>query len=225
MNKLILLIPFLTITMGVAFAQSEIDYLKIFNEGLELVNEGKSNEAMKKFDQVLENNPNNTHSLIAKGNLLAQQGRYLEAHGFFFKAFNIDTSDQIARNNINLVLKHLKNIPIEGSVEIQIRDPNGFLVSFVKTNPGQLRMLDDDIIKNFIQTWEIKDTFTRDDKKFEVRQLVKHDSINSNSVWGNTGLLSDKNPYYMVLAAAHWGFPVGIGDTIISTYTVIVPVG
>jgi len=29
---------------------------------------------------------------------------------------------------------------------------------------------------------------------------------------------------FMILVAPHWGFPVGIGDTIVSTYTVIVPV-
>jgi hypothetical protein len=112
---------------------------------------------------------------------------------------------------------------VEGYAEIQIRDSNGFLVSFVKTNPGQMRILEHPEVENRIQQWEIVDTFSRGDKNFEVRKFTHSQRIPTDSVWGNTGFTSSLNPYYFVVSAAHWGYPVAFGDTIIVTWTITLP--
>jgi tetratricopeptide (TPR) repeat protein len=223
MNKLLFLIPLLSITMTVAVAQSELNYEQIYNEGIALLEEGKDAAALQKFDQILNEDSNIKPALIAKGNLLAENEYYLEGHAYLYKAFSLDTNDNVVRANLNRVNQILKPHLIEGHAEIQIRDSNGYLVSFVKTNPGQIQMLEHPSVYGTISTWNVMDTFTRDGKEFQTFQFTDTANVPTNSVWGNTGLSSPLNPYFMVISAAHWGYPVSIGDTLTVTWTVTLP--
>ncbi len=79
------------------------DAEKNYNEGLSLYNQKKYDEAIVKFEQVLELDPDHKeakeyliYSLQDKGAQLSDQGRHSEAITCFDKAISIDPNDNVS---------------------------------------------------------------------------------------------------------------------------------
>jgi len=79
-----------------------------YNEGLNLYNQGKYDEAIAKFDSALEIDPNNKEAYYLKGSSLDKIGRYSEAIASFDKAITIDPNYALAWQNKGLAQYKLK---------------------------------------------------------------------------------------------------------------------
>ncbi len=68
-----------------------------YNKGIELINSGSSEEAIKAYDKALEINPNYADAWSGKASALGFQGKHLEAIAAFDKA--IESYDKIIKVN------------------------------------------------------------------------------------------------------------------------------
>ena len=98
---LVILISFPTI---LAFADSENDKTLLHDKGVELLQLGKSEEAISYFDKVLEIDPNDLKALNNKGAALGNLGKSEEAISYFDKVLEIDPNHIDALNNKGSVL-------------------------------------------------------------------------------------------------------------------------
>ena len=94
---------------------------KYYNEGVTLYNQKRYDEAIAKFDNALEIDPNYEkakkllcHSWCGKGDNLSEKGEYSEAITCYDKAIGIDPNDARAWNNKGVELSKL-----ERSIEAQ----------------------------------------------------------------------------------------------------------
>ena len=63
---------------------------KLFNKATDCLQEGKNDEAVEIFDQLIEREPDNVHFLNGKGSGLMQSGYLDEAEEMFDKSLNIE---------------------------------------------------------------------------------------------------------------------------------------
>ncbi|HSF49968.1 MAG TPA: tetratricopeptide repeat protein [Nitrososphaeraceae archaeon] len=94
------------------FVDSEL--IDIIKKASNLIDSGKTDEALKCYDQVLSIDPNNLSALNDKGYLLNKLGRYNEALEYFNKALSIDPTyvDALLNkgNSLSCLNKHDKAI-------------------------------------------------------------------------------------------------------------------
>ena len=113
--------------------------------------------------------------------------------------------------------------PVDGFLEIIVRDSNGRLISYLKTD--NLHLSDLEIAKNFVDNWPIKKVITRNDGEFKVLQRVTTQDIDYGKAIGDTGIyLNLEEIKIWILMALHNQFLVEKGDTVTNIYTIFRPV-
>jgi len=120
-------------------AQTQLENLnldELNNIGLELLQQGKYEEAIRYFDQVLKVESNNISALSNKGAAYSQTGNYEEALKFFNKALEVNSSDVDVLSNKGAALFNLGKIDeskfvIEQILEIE---PNNIKILLIKAD-------------------------------------------------------------------------------------------
>jgi len=173
------------------------------------------------FESILDEEPNHVGAILGKGKVLAEKGNFYEAIPYFVKARQIEPENEIARFNLEISQKQLVYAIVEGSIEIQLRDSNGFLVALFKTN--EVFVLDHEVAKNLVNTWDVKKIISRGEQQFEKRQLEIEEIITRNTVRGRTGILFPQH-HTMLIYGTHWGYPIEDGDHLTVLYTIVKPI-
>ena len=118
--------------VSINFAYGEITEIEtLFNKGTAFLKEGSFEEADSIFKSILDEEPNHVGTIIGKGKVFAEQGNFYEAIPYFVKARQIEPENEIAKLNLEISPKQLVYAKVEGSIEIQLRDSNGFLVALL----------------------------------------------------------------------------------------------
>ena len=87
---------FFLLTTSVVCAKTTLEWI---DEGIQLSNEGKYEEAIEAYDKAIEINPQDTNAWYNKGNDLCNLGKYEEALNAYDKVIEINPQDVDAWNN------------------------------------------------------------------------------------------------------------------------------
>lgn len=183
------------------------------NKGSILLQLGNFSEAIDSFDTSLKLDPNNPITLNNKGTTLMQLDEIDLALSLFDQALAIDPTYQSATENIKTALGTRTFLPIDGYVEIVVRDKTGTLVAFIKTD--NLDMIDHFIAKNTIKSWpkiEKDSTDNKDDASF----YFKADNllITKQSAYGVFGVMIRDVPDAYMIRSHYNMIPTENGDTL-----------
>ena len=196
------------------------------NKGVSLGNLQQYKEAISYFDKVLEIEPDNVDALNNKGAALIKLGKYLEAIASFDKVLEIEPDNAVATSNKKVVVNRNNAYRLsEGekekfliSVEIQIKDSEGHLVTYIETN--RITVPNQDLLDIVLDTAFLeKSTITKNGQQYEMTKIKSlgkfkgHDTAASITgfLWGQEWLLY----------AVHDGYPLVEGDTTSSIWTII----
>jgi len=83
----------------------------IKDEVIDLLSQGKRNEALRSLDKIIENNPEDLFALHNKGTVLASLDRYVEALAYFEKALSVAPNDEQTQQAHKEVLAKLQAEP------------------------------------------------------------------------------------------------------------------
>ncbi|MBN1760193.1 MAG: tetratricopeptide repeat protein [Chitinispirillaceae bacterium] len=87
-----------------------IDDVSLWRAGMSFEEAGDFDNALTRYRQALELNPENVKALISAGNILEKRGKTDDALNHYTRAFQLDSSDAIARINIGNIFLNRGNI-------------------------------------------------------------------------------------------------------------------
>jgi len=162
------------------------NFSAIVNKGIALFSIGKYQEAIPYFDKALEIDPNNAITLNNKGAALEKIGKIHEAFQLFRIAQIIDPNYELAKSNLEKVSLQLGYEPIEGTMQIIVRDQHGNLVANMKNS--KLEILNHPYSQNALDNWDFKGIVNRNDQQYEVIQKIHtyYPSKESAFLWYNS---------------------------------------
>lgn len=91
-----------------AFAQFSAEAIYSYNAGIQLYNQGKSGEAIRKFQDATAIDPQYASAYYNMGSIYYQMAQYDKATAMFNKALSLTPNDQQARYNLALCLEKKK---------------------------------------------------------------------------------------------------------------------
>ncbi len=195
------------------------------NKGAILAILEKYDEALVQFDKVLEIDPKHILGLYNKGRTLAHLERFEEA------LYHLDNAIILDPNHLpTFILKQSilgkTQTPIEGIIQIQIRNSQNQLVGYVESN--RLYYYKYYTIEQYLQSLPVKQIVTYEGDNFaivEVEFIQEYPELSrTDNVWGNSYIyLALENSTFPGVGGNHFGFPVVEGDTTITTWKFILP--
>ena len=236
------------------------------NKGAVLFQLGKLEEAIPYFDKVLEINPNHIGALNNKGSVLVELKRSEEAIPYFDKVLEINPNDLYALSNKGDAFFQLHNMKdalssyqtvlkiepdydfsrvevvdnssdyqsIEGKLETVVYNSEGQFVTYLVSE--KFHVLDNPWAENEINSWTLKETITRDGKKYDVLQIISQHTSEEDTFPGSSGFtitlqkkvnsdteVSPTKKIWLV-RALHNVYPIKTGDFTTNIYTVFRPV-
>jgi tetratricopeptide (TPR) repeat protein len=88
-------------------------------EGIQLAKEQKFDDALRIFNKITESYPDNDIVWVAKGKVLANLGRNMDAYQAFDTALKINPGNNSAKSNINVIVQHInEEIPMPEPIAI-----------------------------------------------------------------------------------------------------------
>lgn len=88
-------------------------------EGIQLAKEQKFEEALRVFDKITEFYPDNDIVWVAKGKVLANLGRNMDAYRAFDTALKINPRNDSAKSNIRIIVQHInEEIPMLEPIDV-----------------------------------------------------------------------------------------------------------
>ena len=152
------------------------------NKGGVLLQLGKTDEAISYFDKVLEMNPNHIGALINKGLTLLKVDKAKESISYFAKVAKIDPNYDLKQHKLRDIKSFF--VPIDGFVEITVRNSQGSLATHIRT--PNLGVLDFDIANDAIDQIPITKIVNRDGQDFEVHEVTRISSAEKDGVNGGS---------------------------------------
>ena len=195
------------------------------NKGAILAILEKYDEALVQFDKVLEIDPKHILGLYNKGRTLAHLERFDEALLNLDKVIILDP-DHIPTFILKQSILEKTQTSIEGIIQIQIRNSQNQLVGYIESN--RLIYYKYYTIEQFLQNLPVKQIVTYEGDKFaivETEYISEHAKLSrTDNVWGNSYIyLRNENSTFPGIGGNHFGFPVEVGDTTITTWKFILP--
>jgi len=175
-------------------------------------------EAQSYFDKALEINPAFVNALNNKAELLIKLEKYEEAFTPLNQVMKIDPGNKKAIANLEFIEFRLDYNLIDGFMEIQIYNSQGYLVTHFVS--GNLWLLNNTLAEDVINTFPVKKTINRDGQEYEVLQRKGVIAENADSTPGRTGFSFSYNSQVMLVYSTHYQFVVEKGDVFVY-YTTI----
>jgi len=192
------------------------------NKGKSLFGQGHKKQAIKYFDKALEINPDYVDALINKSTSLIELRKYHDAFTPLNNVMRIDPGNEKATAYLLFIKFRLDYISVDGFMEIQVYNSQGFLVTHFVTR--DLYILNNTITENAINAFPVKKIFNRDGQEYEF--LQKRGVINEKegSTPGRTGFSFGYNTEVMLAYATHYQFVVEAGDVVVYYTNIFRPV-
>lgn len=190
----------------------------------ELVRFEKIEEAIPIIDKVLEIEPENTEALFLKGRTFLIDRNWNDAVTYFDKVLRITPGNKIAQTNFQLATVALGMIPIDGYLDVKVRDSEGRLVSNILVE--NLYVLNHTLGISLLDNWPVTQQVTRNENQFEVLQYEQNSTVNLQYVWGGASHYGFRYPYEpdsWLLRGNFWQYYVDKGDLVTFVYTVFRP--
>lgn len=87
-------------------------------QGVQLAKDGQYLEALKIFEKLIDEEPGNDAAWVAKGKVLTNLGRYMDAFRAFDSALKINPQNKNAKANIEIAMQHVNDeIPMPESTQ------------------------------------------------------------------------------------------------------------
>ena len=221
--KLLVVLILISLSSIPVFAESENDIEILNDKGRELFALGELEKAISYFDQALEIEPDNVTILNDKGNALNSLEKYYEASKIFDKVLEIIPENFIAETGLKLAKKILYE-PIDGMLEITIRNSQGNLIGYITTT--DIQFLDHDVGKKIMDQWKVKEIVTRDGQDYEVIQDVIGIVVLEEERKSYTKM-DYRNPsdvYTKIVFGQHNAFQLDKGDRVSLFFTLFRPI-
>jgi len=190
----------------------------------ELVRIEKNDEASPMIDKVLEMKPNNEEALFLKGRTYFIENDFYNATTYFDKVLTINPENKVAQTNFKIASHTLGYSPLDGYLDVKVRDSNGALVSNLRIT--KLTLLNHEIGKNMIEKWPVTQVITRNNTQYEVLQHELSVHVNMQYVFGGAshyGILYPYEPDSWILYGNYWQYYVNKGDQVTFVYTTFRP--
>ena len=144
--------------------------------------------------------------------------------GFFFTQTAFGQADNEREQTYEPTkLKLIYDSKYIATAEIVLRDSDGNLISI--TNANAFRYLDDPIVDEFLETYEIIDVVEKDGKKYELRQILAQENHGEDAYAyafiSYLDLLVNGNETIEIFRALHHGFALKSGDVSTITWSIL----
>ena len=136
-------------------------------------------------------------------------------------AESIDDTDSLSDQDTEFIPYEYQSI--DGFMEIIVRDSQGSLVAYLKTD--DLELLDYEVAKNMVNDWPVK-KIIRNGQEVEVHQNIFSRIIedeNPRNVSGDNIYSYISDTKVLLLSSHHNGFNVENGDEVTNIHTVFRP--
>jgi len=175
------------------------------------------------LDKLLNIVPNHVNSLINKGTILVQDDKNYESLKYFYSALELEPNAPLVQAKIDDAKSKLRYKLTDGMLEIIVRDPDGNLAGYLKTDKN-FTILTHEVGEEIKYTWPVKKIVTRDGQKYEVRQGDLGGIIDSVKFLGQFGMgLKPLEDVYIIFVHYH-GYVANVGDSFTYRFTIYVPV-
>jgi len=194
-------------------------------KGDRLVSLENPEEALTYIDRALELEPNHMEALFNKGIIFAKQGNYNDALTIYDKIVQGQPENKLAATNLKIAVKRVGYIPLDGFLEVTVKDENGYNAVHLKI--PELSVLNHTISTSMIDEWPVTKIINRDGQEYEVRQLEASAIYHIFSIRGGATHYGISYPYVedvSRLQATYWQYLVSPEDTLTFTYTAFRPV-
>lgn len=180
-HKVIALFLFFIITISSTFvsAQPEENSTELFNKGMQMERTGNLPEALKIFDKVLENDPNNVKALIEKSLIFHARGNVTAALGNLNKTLGIDP------NNVNALLD--KGIILTGLYKF--KEASVYINKTLEIDPNNVKALTDQAII-FSAQHKFHDALNVINKALSIDPSNADAIYDKQSIYGSIGMVN-----------------------------------
>ena len=144
--------------------------------------------------------------------------------GFFFTQTVFGQADSEREQTYEPTkLKLIYDSKYIATTEIVLRDSDGNLISI--TNANAFRYLDDPIVDEFLEAYEIIDVIEKDGKKYELRQMILLENHGEDSYpysfISYFQLIVNDTETIEIFRASHHGFAIKSGDVSTITWSIL----
>ncbi len=180
-NKIIVLILCSVIITPptLILAQSEQNSTELFDKGIDMEKTGNLTEAIKIFDKILENDPNNVKALIEKSVIFDSNGNVTAALGILNKTLEIDP------NNVNALLD--KGIILSGLDEF--KEASLYINKTLEIDPNNVKALTDQAII-FSAQHKYHDALNVINKALSIDPSNTDAIYDKQSIYGSIGMVN-----------------------------------
>lgn len=176
------------------------------------------------LNKILQIDPGNLNALLFQGKILQKNGDYYNSIIYFDKVLKTDPENSKAKSLRLESQTNLNYIPINGMVEIIVRDSNGNLVSYYKSIKN-IEILDHIATEPWLQKWPVTKTIMIDGKKFNVHQRTLPDSVEDYYYKGQFGLVKKQLIPDVFLLFSHYHMVIADkGDSVTYIYSWFDPI-
>ena len=170
-------------------------------------------------DLILQTDPKNTSGFLLQGIVLHKEGDYYNSIIYFDKVLEIDPENSQAESLRLESQRNLNYYPINGMLEIIVRDSNGNLVGYYKSMKN-IHILDHEAAKPWLEGFPLTKTIMMDGKKFNVYQQIKPDSVEDWYTRGQFGLVrADLIPDIFIFFSHYHAVIGDKGDSVTYIYS------
>jgi len=190
-----------------------------------LVKYNKLEEGMVYVEKTLAIDPKNLEGLFNKGSILARQHNYSEALTIFAGLLEAHPYNVLVEKNVSINGFKLKQGPLDGFMEVTVRDSQGQLVMHLKI--PEITVLNHEIGNDFVNGWPVKKIVTRNGQEFEVLQHELVKEVKVDTIYGGAdhyGIKLASSKDVNKVYANYWQYIVQEGDTVNFVYTVYRPI-
>ena len=204
------------------FADSADDLNELNENGNASFNLGNFEEAISYYDKALEIDPNNTITLNNIGATLEKIGKTQEAYEFFRKVVLIDPNYELAQSNLQKLSLQLGYVPIEGTMQVIVRDQHGNLIADIKNS--RLEIINHPSVQDTLDNWDFKGITNRNGQQYEKIQNIQTYFPSQESAFSNFGItVQGSDGTYLVFTHYHQ-VPLELGDELTFIFTIYRPV-
>ena len=198
---------------------------ELLQKGIEHFSFDEYELAIKKFDQVLEINPNNVEALYNKGNTLSRLGKHIEAIPYFEKVLKLEPGKYIAQLKLENSLTQVSTYEfgyLDGVLEISVHDTQGNLVAFLRST--KIKAIEHEIVENLVEDWPTKKIVNKNTQKINIHQQEFLHYVENDSILGFHEIPFSEKVSLPLASTWHFQIPVEKGDKITYTYSIFRPV-
>lgn len=190
-----------------------------YSKGVQALELKNYEEAISYFDKVLEIDQNHISALIDKGSSLVSLGKKYEGLVYYDKVLKIMPELDLVKKYLAVTTSTLYT-PIEGELNIIVRNSQGDLVAFLRTN--YIEILDHKVAYDYLDGQPEK-TLTQNNQKFNTISIHKS-KIDEEIMDSQSYYLTIKNVPFPILRSFTSSYITEIGDKVDFYYTIYKPI-